>query len=85
MKTRLRRNKAKSYYAYIAENGLQEDDSEDIVGRAKRDLAFSDTRYGALGSALSRSGLFDGGYEEYLRSVNSENYADEMRRAKEVE
>ena len=82
-KARARRNDPKSLREYVA--GLGDlSESEAISQEAKKDLAFGDTRYGALGRALAKSGLFSGGYEEYLRSVTSSNYADERSRAAEA-
>ena len=83
-KEKIKRNAAKSFTTYIAELGEDDGGSEAIKQSAKKDYTFSDTRYGALGEALSRTGLFDGGYEEYLKSVSSASYAEEKKRAEEA-
>lgn len=83
-KARARKNEAKGFREYLAELGAGDGGSARIMQDAKKELTLSDTRHGALGEALSGSGLFDGGYEEYLRSVNSANYAEERGRAEEA-
>lgn len=78
----LKKNRADSYATYLAKSNPADSGSAEIIKDAELDKIKSDTRYGALRESVARSGLFDGGYEEYLKSLGG---GGEAGRALEAE
>ncbi|MBQ8381347.1 MAG: hypothetical protein IJY18_05580 [Clostridia bacterium] len=84
LKEQLKRNDPEGYRAFVARSGEVGDSGARELSEAKAELMKSDTGYGTLADTVSRSGLYGGGYEEYLKSINGENYISAEKRAKEM-
>ena len=79
---KIKSNKAKSYLAYLSEdgsNGLYA--YRDKLSAAKAEKAMGDSDYGAAASMLLSSGLSNSGYGDYIKSQAEKRYLADISAA----